>query len=109
MVGSFSFWARATLNGVAQTVFCDTPLAGALTLTALALISPWGALGGLIGAALGAATALQLRGWKRFEIELGLAGVNLSILGAFLAYSITSGGLPPTLAAMAVLACIAIE
>jgi NAD-dependent deacetylase len=109
MVGSFSFWARATLNGVAQTVFCDTPLAGALTLTALALISPWSAVGGLLGAALGAAAALHLRGWKRFEIELGLAGVNLSILGAFLAYSTTSGGLPPALAAMAALACIAIE
>lgn len=109
MAGSFNRWARAILNGVAQTVFCETPLAGALALTALALISPWGALGGIAGAALGAAIGPHLRAWNRVEIDLGLAGVNLSILGAFLAHTAAAGRLPPALAIVAVLACVGIE
>lgn len=109
MVGSFNRWSRAILNGVAQTVFCDTPVAGILALTALALISPWGAIGGLFGAALGTAVSVHLRTLNRVEIEMGLAGVNLSILGAFLAYTAATGALPPALAVIAALACVAIE
>lgn len=109
MAGSFSRWIRAVLNGAAQTVFCDTPLAGALALSALALISPWGAVGGLVGAALGTAVGAQLRTWNRIEIELGLAGANLSILGAFLGYAAAAGGLHPALVAIAGFTCIAIE
>lgn len=109
MAGNFSHWARAVLNGIAQTAFCDTPLAGALTLTALALISPWGAVGALIGAALGPAVGAHLHSWNRVERDLGLAGANLSILGAFLGFSAAAGGLHPALIAIAVFACIAIE
>ena len=60
MAGNYSHWTRAILNGIAQTVFCDTPLAGAMALTAFALISPWAAVGGIIGAALGTAVAAWL-------------------------------------------------
>lgn len=89
MVGSFNRWSRAILNGVAQTVFCDTPVAGILALTALALISPWGAVGGLFGAALGTAVGVHLRTLNRVEIEMGLAGVNLS------PFSARSSPIPP--------------
>ena len=109
MAGNYSHWTRAILNGIAQTVFCDTPLAGAMALTAFALISPWAAVGGIIGAALGTAVGAQQQRWNRVELELGLAGVNLSILCAFLGYATATGMVHPALAAMAVLACVAIE
>ena len=47
--------------------------------------------------------------WSKLEVGLGLAGVNLSILGSFLGY-VAQGGRPePALFAVAALVCLAIE
>ena len=109
MAGKFEWWPRAVLNGVAQAVFCDNPIAGLLQIGALFFLSPWIALGGLVGALVGTVVGDRAGTWSKLEVGLGLAGVNLSILGSFLGY-IAQGARPePVLFAVAVLVCLTIE
>lgn len=109
MAGNFSFLTRAILNAVAQSAFCDRPLAGLLVLAGFASVSPMAAAGVLIGAIAGTLLADFLRTWSRAEIEAGVAGVNLAILGAFLGLSVGGTAWHPMLALLAVAACLAIE
>ncbi len=109
MAGNFSTYARSILNAIAQSAFCDRPLAGFLVLAGFASVSPIAAAGVLIGAIAGTLLADFLRNWSRAEIEAGVAGVNLAILGAFLGLSIGGTAWHPMLALLAVAACLAIE
>lgn len=109
MAGNSSTSASAILNAVAQSAFCDRPLAGFLVLAGFASVSPIAAAGVLIGAIVGTLLADFLRTWSRAEIEAGVAGVNLAILGAFLGLSIGGTAWHPMLAVLAVAACLAIE
>ncbi len=109
MAGSFNRYAGSILNAIAQSVFCDRPLAGLLVLAGFASVSPIAAAGALIGAIAGTLLAEFLRNWSRAEIEAGVAGVNLAILGAFLGLSVGGTAWHPMLAVLAVAACLAIE
>ena len=109
MAGSFNRYARPILNAIAQSVFCDRPLAGLLVLAGFASVSPIAAAGALIGAIAGTLLAEFLRNWSRAEIEAGVAGVNLAVLGAFLGLSVGGTAWHPMLAILAVAACLAIE
>lgn len=81
MTATFSLFAQTLFRGLAQLAFCGRPLAGALILAGLALISPWSAAGALAGAAFG--TAIGIFGWvyTRAEWQSGLAGFNTAIIG----------------------------
>ncbi|MHA1538381.1 MAG: urea transporter, partial [Alphaproteobacteria bacterium] len=109
MAGNFSRYPRSILNAIAQTAFCDRPLAGLLVLAGFASVSPIAAGGVLIGAVAGTLLAEFLKTWSRAEIETGVAGVNLAILGAFLGLSVGGKAWHPMLAVLAVAACLAIE
>jgi len=102
-------WPRVTLSGLAQVAFCDSPVAGALVLAAVTAVSPYAALGGLIGAFLGTLAAYTLHTWNRAEKLAGLPGPNPAIVGLLI-----GGACAPELPllplfVLAVAVCLAIE
>ena len=69
------------LRGLAQLVFSDRSIAGLLLLGAIWLVSPWSALGALLGAAFATAVGGVLSVHTRGEWRAGLSGFNGAIIG----------------------------
>jgi hypothetical protein len=109
MAAASSVFAGALFRGLAQLAFCDSALAGMLVLTGLALVSPWGAVGAVVGAVFGTAVGYFGTIYSREEWEHGLAGLNGAIIGilwgGFIANS--SFNLPLFLTILSV--CVALE
>jgi NAD-dependent deacetylase len=104
----FSSFTQATLSGVAQVIFCERASAGLFLLVAVAVLSPWAALGALSGAAL--ATAVRLPAEDgRGDWQIGLAGFNAAIVGMFWAGPLARLGAAATLFPIALLGCLAVE
>jgi NAD-dependent deacetylase len=104
----FRSFTQATLSGVAQVIFCERALAGLLLLVAVAVLSPWAALGALAGAALATAVRLPAED-AREDWQIGLAGFNAAIVGMFWAGPLARLGAAATLFPIALLGCLAIE
>jgi NAD-dependent deacetylase len=99
-----------TLAGVAQIVFCDRPVGGALIALAIATLSPGAAVGALIGSALGVTAAYALQTWSFPEKKAGLPGPNSAIVGLVAGGIVAHDGLvavPTVMAAFGV--CLLLE
>jgi len=99
---------RAVLLSLAQVAFTNTPLQGLLILLAIALLSPWSALGALIGALLSAMIGPRL-GQSLEDLNSGLGGYNSAILGILWGGALAQGGAPALLFPLALLACLAVQ
>jgi urea transporter len=71
---------RAVLRGIGQVFFQGNALAGVCFALGIAVSSPTMALGGLVGAVLGYATA-RLARFDASETEAGLFGFNATLVG----------------------------
>ncbi len=71
---------RAVLRGVGQVFFQENALTGLCFLLGIAASSPRMALGGLIGSAIGVATA-KVAKFDESEIAAGLYGFNSALVG----------------------------
>ena len=72
--------ARAVLRGIGQVFFQENALTGASFALGIVLCSPLMALGGVLGAAIGYATA-RLAKFDAGEIAAGLYGFNATLVG----------------------------
>ena len=109
MVAIFRDAALALARGLGQLVLADRVAAGLLVLAGLALISPWGALGAVAGAAFGTAAGRIVPSCSRAEWSQGIAGFNSAIVGLFWAgqFAAGDGNLILFLSVLAI--CVAIE
>jgi urea transporter len=71
---------RAVLRGVGQVFFQENALSGACFLLGIAASSPLMALGGLVGSAIGTATA-RLAKFDAGETSAGIYGFNAALVG----------------------------
>ncbi len=90
-------WLRALLRGCAQVAFCDSPLAGALVLSGVTLMSPHNGLGMLLGALFGTVAGRFVSAYQREEWAWGLAGFNPAIIGLLWGGFFASGEVHPAL------------
>lgn len=97
------------LRGLAQVAFADSLRAGALVLTAIACISPWGAFGALLGAVVGTVVGLVLRSYPRGLWAIGLNGYNAAIVGILWGGLFASGVWDVLYFMLALLLCISLE
>jgi urea transporter len=67
-------------RGIGQVFFQENALTGALFALGIAVSSPLMALGGVVGAAIGTATAWALK-FDKSEIHAGLYGFNSTLVG----------------------------
>lgn len=72
--------AYTVLRGVGQVFFQENALSGAVFLLGIALSSPLMAVGGLVGAVIGTATALVLK-FDETETTAGIYGFNSTLVG----------------------------
>jgi urea transporter len=70
----------AVFRGIGQVFFQENALTGVLFALGIALSSPVMALGAVVGATIGAATAWAL-GFSKAEISAGLYGFNSALVG----------------------------
>ena len=109
MRASFEKFGGVLFRALAQLIFSDKPLAGVLVLFAIALISPWCAVGAVVGAVCGNAAHLLLKTYAQSAWRAGAAGFNCAVIG------ILWGGFPAagepniSLLAAALLGCILLE
>lgn len=101
--------ARATLRGCAQLAFCDSLVAGVLVLGGIALVSPYGGLGALLGAALGTVVGRFVPAYSRDEWSWGLASFNPAIVGLFFGGFLASGERHPALLVPIVAATVLLD
>jgi len=97
------------LRALAQLTLAEQPLAGGLVLCAMVLISPWIALGALVGAGFGTAAGILLRVYARVEWKAGLAGFNCSIIGILWGGFLASGEWQPVLLVAVLSLCVLVE
>ncbi len=97
------------LRALAQLTLAERPLAGGLVLCAMVLISPWIALGALVGAGFGTAAGILLRVYAREEWKAGLAGFNCSIIGILWGGFLASGEWQPVLLVVVLSLCVLVE
>lgn len=71
---------RTLFRGIGQVFFQENALTGACFLLGIALSSPLMALGAVVGAALGAATAKVLK-FDEAELAAGIYGFNATLVG----------------------------
>ena len=90
-------WLWALLRGCAQVAFCDSPLAGALVLSGVTLMSPHNGLGMLLGALFGTVAGRFVSAYEREEWAWGLAGFNPAIIGLLWGGFFASGEIHPAL------------
>src|SRR5690349_13481528 len=69
-----------TFRGIGQVFFQENALTGALFALGIALSSPLMALGGVVGAVIGTATAWLLK-YDKSEIHAGIYGFNATLVG----------------------------
>ena len=77
---TYRTWIDAPLAGIAQLLFSNRPLAGAVVLAAVALVAPVHALTLLAGTVCATALAGALR-WNRLLLRDGLFGYNGALVG----------------------------
>lgn len=109
MVFHFKHWPRVTLTGIGQLAFSDRALGGVLVLAGIAFLSPWAALGCLLGAAIGTAVAYSFHTWNSVEKGAGLPCPNLAIVGIFFGAQLSGGGFNFPVLAAAIILCLALE
>jgi NAD-dependent deacetylase len=97
------------LRALAQLVLAERPLAGGLVLCAMVLISPWIALGALVGAGFGTTAGIALGVYTREEWKAGLAGFNGSIIGILSGGFLASGEWQPVLLLAVLSLCVLVE
>ncbi len=100
---------RAWLKALAQVAFLDTPLQGALLLIAIALLSPWSAIGAGLGAAFAVVLGRRLFDQSAPEWAAGLGGYDAALVGLAWSGVLSRGGGPATLFPLAILACLALR
>jgi len=93
----------AVLRGIGQVFFQENALTGAIFLVGLVVSSPLMALGGLVGAAIGTATAWGV-GFDEDEVAAGLYGFNSTLVGIATFFFFQPGA---TSIGLMVAACIA--
>jgi urea transporter len=71
---------RTVLRGIGQVFFQENALAGACFALGIALSSPLMAVGAVVGATLGAATAWALK-FDKAEVSAGIYGFNSALVG----------------------------
>jgi urea transporter len=69
-----------TFRGIGQVFFQENALTGALFALGIAVSSPLMALGGIVGAVIGTATAWLLK-YDKSEIHAGIYGFNATLVG----------------------------
>ncbi len=109
MTAAFSLFVQTLFRGLAQLAFCGRPLAGALILAGLALISPWGAAGALAGAAFGTIAGVFCWIYTRAEWESGLAGFNTAIVGILWGGFFAEGAFDVPLFVTVLSVCVGLE
>jgi urea transporter len=78
--GPAADWTKITLRGIGQVMFQGHALSGLLFLVGIACASPLMAVGGLVGAAIGTATAHFLK-YDPAEVRDGIYGFNATLVG----------------------------
>lgn len=109
MIAACDLFARVVLRSLAQIAFADQARAGLLILAAIALLSPWGALGALFAAVLGTTAGLLPRACPRQEWLSGVTGYNGAIIGILWGGFPASGEFRLGLLLFAVALCLALE
>ena len=109
MTAACDLFARVVLRSLAQIAFADQARAGLLILAAIALLSPWGALGALFAAVLGTAAGLLPRVCPRQEWLSGVTGYNGAIIGILWGGFPAAGEFRLGLLLFAVALCLALE
>ncbi len=109
MIAACDLFARVVLRGLAQIAFADQARAGLLILAAIVLLSPWGALGALVAAALGTAAGRLPRACPRQEWVSGVTGYNGAIIGILWGGFPAAGEFRLGLLFFAVALCLALE
>lgn len=99
---------RVTLVSLAQVAFTNTPLQGSLVLLAIALISPWSAVGAGFSALLSALVGLRF-GQTIEEHSSGLGGYDTAILGILWGGALAQGEATALLFPLALLGCLALQ
>lgn len=101
--------ARAWLNALAQVAFLDKPVQGALLLVAVALLSPWSAVGAGLGAAIAVLAGRRLFDQSAAEWASGIGGYDGALVGLAWSGVLARGGGASVLFPLAVLACLAMR
>ena len=99
----------ATLRGCAQLAFCDSPVAGVLVLAGLAFVSPYAALGALVGSTFGTLAARVVPGYSREDWSWGLASFNPAIVGLLCDGLLASGEVSPLWLVLPLAASMALD
>ena len=102
-------YATAWLRGIAQLAFLDAPLQGGLLLTAIALLSPWSAIGTALGAAVAIVFGPHFFDQDEREWAAGLGAYDSALVGLAWAGVLARGGGPSLLFILALLACLALR
>jgi urea transporter len=94
---------RTVLRGIGQVFFQENALTGACFVLGILLSSPIMALGAIVGAILGAATARILK-FDQSELSAGIYGFNATLVGIATLFFFRPG---PTSISLLVLGCVA--
>lgn len=100
---------QAWLKALAQVAFLDTPLQGALLFAAIAMLSPWSAVGAGLGTALAVLLGRRVFAQTAQEWAAGLGAYDGALVGLAWAGVLSRGGGPALLFPLAVLGCLALR
>jgi urea transporter len=81
---------RSVFRGVGQVFFQENALTGACFVVGIALSSPLMAVGALVGAAIGTATAWALK-YDKAELAAGIYGFNSALVGIAILFFFSPG------------------
>jgi len=109
MRASFEKFGEHVFRALAQLIFTDKPLAGFLVLAAIALISPWSAVGAVVGAVCGNASHLLLGTYAKSAWRAGVAGFNCAVIGILWSGFPAAGEPSITLLAGSLAVCVVVE
>lgn len=99
----------AWLKGFAQVAFLDQPVHGLLVITAIAVLSPWSAAAGALGASLAILLGRRFFAQSEWEWKEGLGAYDCVLLGMAWGGALSRGANMAFLLVLALLACLAMR
>lgn len=99
----------AWLKGFAQVAFLDRPLHGLLVIAAIAVLSPWSAAAGALGASVAILLGRRYFSQTEWEWKEGLGAYDCVLLGMAWGGALSRGAEMAFLLTLALLACLAMR